>query len=130
MKRALHSLVALVVALPLGVGGLCCCLAGHDDGAAVVAVEETHACCSGGEAAPAAPAEDQGECDCPGLDQAVFAKGVAAPDALASVTSELPVAPPAPSAASRLLAAVTVVAPMPSPPPRLPLDRTPSVLRC
>ncbi|HMB70886.1 MAG TPA: hypothetical protein VKU85_16340 [bacterium] len=132
MKRALHSLVALMVALPLGVGGFCCCLLGHDDAAAAsVAVEATHGCCAGGETAPATPADrDPDGCDCPGLDLAVFAQGIAAPDVLASATSALPAAPPAPSAALELPATETIASAAPSPPPKLPLDRTPSLLRC
>ncbi len=84
MTRAFHILVSLLVAVPLGAGGLCCCLIGQaDDAQETVVAEATHSCCPS-ESTPSAPpdsgqscpSEESGEdCGCPERDTALVAVG-------------------------------------------------------
>jgi len=128
MRRTFHSLVALMVALPLGVGGFCCCLLGHGEDEAPVVVQESHSCCSG-EAAPAAPADEK-SCECPARGLAVFAMGSPESPVPDVAPSALLVAPGTLSSFALAFAVEATVAPVPDPPPKRPLYRTLSVLRC
>lgn len=133
MKRLVHSFVSLVVALPLGAGGFCCCLIGHghDDAAPAAAFAvESHSCCSGSEApAPADPEPDH-RCECPARELAVFAKTTTAPALYESASAVGDLLSPPAAFTVLLTAEAAPVPPVAHPPPRPPLDRTPSLLRC
>jgi hypothetical protein len=133
MTRAFHVLVALLVAVPLGAGGLCCCVLGAPhDAPERVAAEPAHACCP-----PETPAADSDEgdtedphrCDCPVRETGLLASG----------TPEPPAPLPAPAGALTVPALDIPLGPAPEPsrvvgraPPdrRKPLYRTLSVLLC
>lgn len=132
MKRFFHSLVALSVALPLGAGGFCCCLIGHGHRAAPAAVAaETHACCAENAPAPARPdPEKDHHCACPARELAVFAKAQAGPALLETVSAPGDFLPPAPAPIVFAGVEPSPVLPVEHPPPRVPLDLAPSLLRC
>lgn len=146
MTKAFHVLVSLMVALPLGAGGLCCCLVGElpSHAAHAVAIASpakaatpVHSCCSVPAAAaesdtsdPARP-DDAGEhkCGCPERETAVLAAAAGQEplvgtmlthgDVLLADSGDLVVLAPARPDPGR-----------PDPPPKRPLFRTLSVLLC
>jgi len=142
LRKTFHVVLACLIAAPLGAGGLCCCLLGGDaheaGGMAMAAAGPGGDSCCASEAGPSAPAprrhdsgdDPDGDCACPVREVVVFAQ--AAPG------SEL--AGPAPSvdllgvpqAAPTVLEAPASDATSrhPDPPPKIPLFRTLSVLRC
>jgi hypothetical protein len=132
MKRLFHTLVSVVVALPLGVGGFCCCLIGHGDevtAPAAAVAAESHSCCTDSEA-PAAPESDDQRCECPARELGVLAQTTPMPalQEHASVSGEL--LPPPAAAPVLLTVDPAPVLPVAHPPPLPPLERTPSLLRC
>lgn len=136
-NRSLRVLAALLIAVPLGQGGLCCCLFGMPETVLeTAAAEPEHGCCASA-AAPVESADsscpaDQhdGECGCPVRDVSLLAAGSGAPLLLAQAsTLEASVVPT--EAGVRVLAtSVDLASHHPHPPPKQPLYRTLSTLRC
>jgi hypothetical protein len=134
-RKAFHILVAVFVAVPLGAGGLCCCLLGTHDREIEVAAEPAHSCCASEPAGAAAPARepagrpcaDRGDdCGCPARDAAITKS---------ASESQLPA--PAPAAAAVPEPGEVALAPFAPAveravdhPPKRPLFRTLSVIRC
>ncbi len=136
MIRAFHIIISLLVAVPLGAGGLCCCLLGQTDAAAAATpAEPTHPCCPSDPAPPdrgqSSPIDtDESDCDCPVREAALTAGS--------SGGTLLPgPAPDSDGIALQIEYAVVYStgerAPrphIPDPPPKRPLYRTLSVLLC
>jgi len=143
MTKTFHILVSVMVALPLGAGGLCCCLLGDSPApmsavASVPAPPPAHSCCSG-PAEPAAAAPDDAaapdtagghKCGCPERETALLA-AVAGQEPVAAGTA-FPTALLAPVALPAAPVTETAAAfpARPDPPPKRPLFRTLSVLLC
>jgi hypothetical protein len=131
ISQAFRVLVALLVAVPLGAGGLCCCLLGSPAAAHDAAVPSTPSCCAGESTPIATPAsaEHEDDCSCPARDAGVLAKS-------APVESAAPVAPAAvvpaaaPSVAVVIAFAGLAVHATPYPPPKVPLFRTLCTILC
>jgi hypothetical protein len=135
-SRALRIVLALVIAVPLGQGGLCCCLLGAAPAAAAAArvqAEPVHGCCDAAppDREPAPPGADTDRCDCPARADALVA---AAPDAPLAAASPNPIASvpslagttPSAAAASSLAAGGT----RPDPVPKTPRYRALCALLC
>jgi hypothetical protein len=132
LAKAFRILAALLVAVPLGIGGLCCCLIGASPaGLELAAIAPPSSCCDAARA-PAPPAdcpEDDEDCSCPSREAGLLAKS--APTE--TVNQEAPAsALPQPlvsvaefQARTPLPARVT-----PYPPPKVPLHRTLCVTLC
>lgn len=130
MKRLFHAIVALAVALPLGVGGFCCCLLGHGPEAAPAAVADAGSCCSAEDGVPAPAPGEERPCDCPARELAVFAKAPAGSLVPEAAPPVLLIALPAPVGSPLAFASRAAIPSPPYPPPKQPLYRTLSVLRC
>jgi len=133
MTRALHILLALVVALPLGAGGLCCCL--FAIGTADVARDSGAPACCSNASAPATsqapcPAAEGADCECPSRDAALVevpasGKLLSAPGSMLAM-----IAPPADAASLAGDVSRSHGSRIPHPPPKQPLYRTFSSIRC
>jgi hypothetical protein len=132
ISRAFRVLMALLIAVPLGVGGLCCCLLGAS-GAQDSAAATTPSCCAGesGPVAPPACPEHEDDCSCPSRDAALLAKSAptegaapAAPATLAPAAVHTPVDVPA------LKVAGLSGPPTPYPPPKVAVYRTLCAILC
>jgi hypothetical protein len=88
LTKPLNTMLAVLVALPLGPGGLCCCViggaCGHVDADSCAPAEAVHSCCCGDlvDAQPASPQtvpgavacatqHDAAGCNCPKRDDGV-----------------------------------------------------------
>ncbi len=135
-SNTLRVFLALLMAVPLGAGGICCCLT---DGMAAEFLAEVKVppapkspCCSVPEpvAAPLTPGacEQEGEdCECPALDDATLSArssvgAIAAAHALAAIPA--PEAEPVP-----VTAPDAPPAPPAPPPPKVPVYLAHSVFR-
>jgi hypothetical protein len=132
ISPAFRVLAALIVAVPLGAGGLCCCLLGAPDAAADSAAASRPSCCA--EESVPAPSSDCPEhdedCSCPSREAGVLAKS--APTE--TVSPEAPTASaPLPLVAADVMhraAGGNPTPPAPHPPPKVPLHRTLCVILC
>lgn len=137
MTKAFRILMSLVIALPLGAGGLCCCLWGDVPSAAAsgeVAVGASSCCAEPGHATPVdrpgadPPGEDE-ECGCAEREAAVLTPSTSQEPilglslALGDLSPASSIVPATPSAAHRVLPPVP-------PGHKRPLFRTFSVLLC
>ncbi len=118
--------LALLIALPLGPGGLCCCLFGPADAACDRVPAEPAGCCSQ-EAAPESGAAD---CECPAREVVVLSGTGTVVSLELPGTTTVALTP-----AMRSVARIDDLrpeAPSPTPPaqPRVPLFRSLSVIRC
>ncbi|MGQ0723544.1 MAG: hypothetical protein ACT4PE_18495 [Candidatus Eiseniibacteriota bacterium] len=132
-SKAFRVLAALLVAVPLGVGGLCCCLLGAPDAHRHAAAPTALAPCCADENTPAAPrpgpADDE-DCSCPSRDAGVLAASVpaegAAPTAPACVAVTV-----VPTVESILAGPAGLsVRTTPYPPPKVPAYRTLCAILC
>ena len=135
--KSFHLLLAVLIAVPLGPGGICCCLltGSGEKGLEAIAVEATGDSCCGREApevptSPACPTEDgRDDCDCRAHNAeevtGVLASGPSlvlawALDALAPVQKGVSWAAPGAADVSESF----------HPPPTIPIYRALSVLLC
>ncbi len=148
--KALRMLVAVLVAVPLGPGGICCCLFGGDapgdveDAQVLVASGGGGSCCS----SPAAPAAahpapgsapvvaeaadaHEGGCDCPVRDAAVeVSPTVAASPASADAIRVAPATSPTVAVDLAIFSAPRGAAAGPEAPPGPPVRLALSVFLC
>lgn len=124
---AVRLWMALMIAVPLGPGGLCCCLLGAAQATACdEAPAEPRGCCS--ESAPAQTPD--ADCDCP-IRDVVILVGADVALALEAPPAATPFVPaPAPGLVRIPAAAPSAAAPALPPPRAVPLFRTLSVIRC
>ena len=129
-SNALRVFLALLLAVPLGAGGLCCCLT---DGIGQEVTAEMRAasapsCCTKSEPAPAASGcPEEAECECPAVSDAELTPRTSVP-AVAVVVHAL--APPAASPEPVVAAGPAGrVAPSAHSPPGVPLYLAHSVFR-
>jgi len=108
---SLRLALALVVALPLGPGGICCCLFGEAEAAPVEAAPSS--CCQAEapvpESAGCPSSEEDPECACPEREAAEIAPSLAGG----------PFVGPAPESAAPLAAPAVVLPRLTEPEPRL-----------
>jgi hypothetical protein len=132
VSKALRVFMALLLAVPLGGGGLCCCLIGTAGGHSVASLPAAPCCPA--ESAPAQPpagAKHENDCRCPTREAGLLAKDAPADGALlATVVAVGPAVSPTATAPSSSTLAGPAFSRVPHPPPKVPLHRTLCVILC
>ena len=131
--KSFRALVALMIAVPLGPGGLCCCLIGATDVMAAEAVAPAPTSCCSQPAVPAVPPApeppvadlDAAECDCPVRDAGFLPERVQSLSAVPPAPAVETVSVVAPAALGPIEAPLP---PSPVPPPKIALHLALSVL--